>query len=285
MFIRCKTSGSRTYLQIVESKWEKGKVRQKVITTLGRMDKLTESGALDSLLRSGMKFSEKLALIDSYEKGAVPSAGDVRIGLPMVVGRVWKDIGIRRVIEGLVSERKFQFPVERTILLTVQHRLSTSGSDRAAEKWKDGYKIEGAEDIGLHHLYRAMAWLGEELPSELQEGATPFAPRCVKDVVEERIFDLRRDLFGDLTLVFFDTTSIYFEGNGGEELGAYGHPKDHRPDLTQMVVGIVIDGHGRPICCEMWPGNTTDVKTLVPVIERLRSRFGIGKVCIVRWDG
>ena len=134
MFIRRKTSGPRTYLQIVESKWEKGKVRQRVTTTLGRMDKLIESGALDSLLRSGMRFSEKLALIDSYEKGEVSSAGDVRIGLPMVFGRVWKEIGIRRVIEGLVSERKFQFPVERAILVTVQHRLSTSGSDRAAEK-------------------------------------------------------------------------------------------------------------------------------------------------------
>jgi transposase len=67
-------------------------------------------------------------------------------------------------------------------------------------------------------------------------------------------------LFGDLTLVFFDTTSIYFEGNGGEEIGAYGHSKDHRPDLKQMVEGIVIDNTGRPICCELWPGSTADVR-------------------------
>ena len=171
--------------------------------------------------------------------------------------------------------------MERAIFLTVLHRLSASGSDRAAEKWKERYKIEGVEGIGLHHLYRAMAWLGEPLPSNLQKGATPFAPRCVKDLIEEGIFDRRRDLFGDLTLVFFDTTSIYFEGNGGEEIGEYGHSKDHRPDLKQMVVGIIVDHEGRPLCCELWPGNTTDVKTLVPVIDRLRSRFGIAKVCIV----
>jgi transposase len=82
-------------------------------------------------------------------------------------------------------------------------------------------------------------------------------------------------------VVFFDTTSIYFEGNGGEELGAYGHSKDHRPDLKQMVVGVIIDRQGRPICSEIWPGNTTDVKTLQPVVDRLRKRFGISRVCVV----
>jgi transposase len=82
-------------------------------------------------------------------------------------------------------------------------------------------------------------------------------------------------------VAFFDTTSIYFEGEGGEELGQYGHSKDHRPDLYQMVVGAVLDGDGRPICCEMWPGNTTDVKTLIPTVDGLYRRFGIVKVCIV----
>ena len=106
-------------------------------------------------------------------------------------------------------------------------------------------------------------------------------PLCTKDRIEEGLFDRRRDLFTQLQVVFFDTTSIYFEGEGGEELGQYGHSKDHRPDLHQMVVGAVLDGDGRPICCEMWPGNTTDVKTLIPVVDRLYRRFGIVKVCIV----
>lgn len=281
MFIRVKPSGPRKYLQIVESRWQKGNVRQKVIATLGRLDRLTESGTLDGLLRSGMKFSEKLAIIDSYEKGEVPSTGDAKIGLPMIFGRLWKEMWIGAVIEGLLSDRKFQFSVERAIFLTTLHRLSTSGSDRAAEKWVEQYKIEGIETIELHHLYRAMAWLGEPLPPEHQKGATVFAPRCVKDMIEEGIFDRRRDLFGDMTLMFFDTTSIYFEGNGGEDIGDYGYSKDHRPDLKQMVVGIVVDREGRPLCCELWPGNTADVKTLIPVIDRLRSRFGIGDVCIV----
>jgi transposase len=133
----------------------------------------------------------------------------------------------------------------------------------------------------LHHLYRAMAWLGEELPPEQQAGATPFAPRTVKDLIEEQLFVHRRDLFSELSVVFLDTTSLSFTGAGGESLGERGYSKDHRPDLMQMILGVVIDAEGRPICSEMWPGNTADVRVLMPVIERLRSRFAIGRVCVV----
>ena len=161
------------------------------------------------------------------------------------------------------------------------HRLFAPGSDRAAEKWKDDYAIEGVGGLGLHHLYRAMAWLGEVLPKDQQDGATPFAPRTNKDLIEEALFARRRDLFTDLDIVFFDTTSIYFEGEGGETIGQRGHSKDHRPDLKQMVVGMVLDQNGNPLCSELWPGNTADVKSLVPIVERLKSRFGIGSVCIV----
>jgi transposase len=124
-----------------------------------------------------------------------------------------------------------------------------------------------------------MAFLGEEV--EDQRGATPFSPRCIKDLIEEGIFFERRDLFTGLDLVFFDTTSIYFEGEGGETFGQKGHSKDHRTDLNQMVVGAVIDNKGKPVCCEMWPGNTADVSTLIPEIDRIRSRFHIDQFCIV----
>ncbi len=122
---------------------------------------------------------------------------------------------------------------------------------------------EGTENLDLHHLYRAMAFLGEELKD--QKGAIPFCPRCNKDRIEETMFSARFDMLSELELVFFDTTSVYFEGRGGDILGKRGFSKDHRPDLKQMVVGAVIDDKGHPVCCEMWPGNTTDVKTLIPV--------------------
>jgi transposase len=163
----------------------------------------------------------------------------------------------------------------------VLHRLCVSGSDRACEQWKDEYAIDGADALQLHHLYRAMAWLGEELPADQQQGSSKLVPRTIKDAIEEQLFARRRDLFSQLDVVFFDTTSLYFEGEGGESLGQYGHSKDHRPDEKQMVVGAVLDGEGRPICCELWPGNTTDVTTLIPVVDRLWRRFRIRKVCIV----
>jgi hypothetical protein len=185
------------------------------------------------------------------------------------------------VITALSGKRKHGFALERAVFLTVLHRLFVSGSDRAADRWREDYAIAGAEGLDLHHLYRAMAWLGEELPEQEQDGRTPFSPRCTKDVVEERLFAHRRDLLTRLDLVFMDTTSLYFEGAGGQTLGQHGYSKDHRPDLRQMILAVLIDGDGRPVCSEMWPGNTADVTTLIPVIDRLRRRFDIARVCVV----
>ncbi|HEV3113577.1 MAG TPA: hypothetical protein VGY99_24085 [Candidatus Binataceae bacterium] len=89
-----------------------------------------------------------------------------------------------------------------------------------------------------------------------QDGRT-LAPRYLKDVMEERLFAKRRDLFSKLDLVFMDTTRLHFEG-GGQTLGRHGFSKDHRPDLHQMILAVLLDGNGRPVCTEMWPGNTAD---------------------------
>jgi len=82
--------------------------------------------------------------------------------------------------------------------VAVLHRLFDPGSDRAAEVWRDGYALDGMEGMELHHLYRAMAWLGEELPAAEQAHRTPFAPRTTKDQIEEALFARRRDLFSTL---------------------------------------------------------------------------------------
>ena len=130
------------------------------------------------------------------------------MGPPKVFGRLWEQLGIKKIIKELLGNRKYEFDVERALFLTVLHRLMVSGSDRSAEQWCRGYAIEGIAEIELHHLYRAMAWLGEPMPSNKQAGATPFAPRCIKDLIEESLFAQRHDLFSGLDLVFFDTTSI-----------------------------------------------------------------------------
>jgi len=282
MFFRQKKSGKRVYLQIVENRWEQGRSKQRVIATLGRLDRLTESGQLDALLQSGAKFSESVMVLAAHREGEAPVVSTRRIGPALVFARLWEELQIPQVIQRLLAGRRLTLPVERIVFLTVLHRLFVSGSDRSCLLvWKQDQEIPGTETIALHHIYRAMAWLGESLPKDQQEGATPFAPRCTKDAFEEALFERRRDLFSELELVFFDTTSIYFEGEGGTDLGQYGHSKDHRPDRKQMVVGAVLDGEGRPLCCELWPGNVTDVKTLIPIVERLRTRFHIRSICIV----
>jgi len=280
MFFRTKKSGPRTYLQIVENRWINGGVKQRVVATLGRLEELQSSGQIEALIASGARFTDAVLLSGAHREGKLPGASSRRIGPALIFERLWTETGCREVLEHLLAERQYTFAVERAIFLTVLHRLFDPGSDRAAEKWRQDYRIAGTEGLQLHQLYRAMAWLGEPLPEEEQSGKTR-APRCMKDVVEEGLFAHRRDLFSSLDLVFFDTTSIYFEGAGGDTLGQRGKSKDHRPDLRQLVVGVILDGRGRPICCELWPGNTSDVTSLIPIVDRLRQRFTIGQICIV----
>jgi len=277
MFARVKKSGKYQYLQIVENNKVKGKVKQRVIATIGRMDQLQEKGRIETLIRSLSRFSEKAMLILTGQSD--PDAVTVKIGPALIFERLWEQTGIKKALHRLLQGRRFEFDVERAIFLTVLHRLMSSGSDRYCDRWRRDYAVAGNEQLELHHLYRAMGFLGEPLAD--QRTASDFAPRCNKDLIEEDMFKMWRDLFTGLELVFFDTTSIYFEGEGGESLGQRGFSKDHRPDLKQMVVGVVLNDEGRPICCEMWPGNTADVSTLKTISEQMRQRFDIQRFCIV----
>ena len=275
MFVCEKVARGHRYLYLVESVREGKRVRQRTIRALGRKDVLHASGELDRLIASLARHSERAMVLSDMEAGRFAC---VRIGGPLLFGRLWERLGLGCVVNELVDGRGFEFALERAVFVSVLHRLFVSGSDRSCEKWMVDYAIPGAADLRLHHLYRAIAWLGEEL-APAAEGE--LAPRCVKDEIEERLFARRRDLFTDLSLVFMDTTTLSFHGAGGESLGAHGHSKDHRPDLRQMVLAVVLDGEGRPVCTEMLAGNVADMTVLLPVVDRLRKRFGIGRVCVV----
>lgn len=264
MFVRVKPAGPYRYLQIVENHREGRRTVQRVLCTLGRLDRLVERGATDTLLRSLARFGQHVRVIEGHRDGYLEAGKFRQIGPDLVFGRLWHEVGIGSVLADLLRWRRFEFPVERAIYLSVLHRVFESGSDRAAKGWCREVRIPGAEGLQLHHLYRAMRLLGE-----------------VKDEVEERLFARRRDLFTETSLAFFDTTSVYFEGQGGQSLGQYGHSKDHRPDLRQMVVGAVLTDQGRPISCELWPGNHADAHALIPVVDRLHHRFGLKRVCWV----
>jgi hypothetical protein len=280
MFVREKRIGPYTYIYLVETVREDGRIKQRIIRNLGRKDAVQRDGDLERLARSAARLAQRAMVLSLLEADSTPRLNCKRIGPPLLFERLWPDSGCSEVVQDLLRGRGFEFAVERAVFLTVLHRLMVSGSDRACEQWREDYRIAGVEALQLHHLYRAMAWLGEELP-EAEQSHRTLVPRCIKNLLEEQLFTHRRDLFSDLSVVFMDTTSLYFEGTGGATLGEQGYPKDYRPQLNQMILGVIIDQHGRPVCSEMWPGNTADVTTLVPMIERLRSRFGIARVCVV----
>ena len=135
----------------------------------------------ERLVRSGARFAAKAMVLSAASNEAAIEIGVRRIGPALVFERLWEETGCRAVITALAGQRKHGFALERALFLTVLHRLFMSGSDRAADRWREDYAIVGVAGLDLHHLYRAMAWLGEELPEKEQDGRMPFAPRCLKD--------------------------------------------------------------------------------------------------------
>ena len=271
MFIRVKKIGPDEYLYLVENAREDGRHVQRVIKALGRRDEVENSDLLDGMIASAVRHSRRSIVLSSFYRGELPELRRLSIGPDLVFGRLWRETGCADVLRHLLGERQFDFDVERAIYLTVLHRLMGSGSDRHAHDWHQRLRIPGAEALTLKQAYKAMAWLGEITNDD----------RPMTELIEEALYRHRQPLFGELSVAFFDTTSLYFEGRGGATLGQRGFSKDFRPQLHQVVLGIVLDGHDRPIASFLWPGNTADVTTLLPVVERLRTRFGISRACVV----
>jgi hypothetical protein len=184
MFARDKRIGPYTYVYLVENVREEGRTKQRIIANLGRKEVVVARGDLDRLARSVVRLAQRSMVLSLVEGEAPPNARCQRIGPALLFERLWHEVGGRAVLEELAAGRQFEFAAERAVFLTVLHRLFVSGSDRAAEKWRADYRIEGTEALQLHHLYRAMAWLGEPLAD--QAGASELTPRCRKSLPRRR---------------------------------------------------------------------------------------------------
>ena len=231
MFVRVKKIGAYEYLYLVENAREGGRHVQRVIKALGRRDEVEASGLLDGLIASAARHSRRSIVLSSFYRGELPELRRASIGADLVFGRLWAETGCRDVLASLLAGRRFGCDIERAVYLTVLHRLMVSGSDRHASTWRDSVHVPGAERLDLDHAYTAMAWLGE----------VDDAGRSTAEAFEEALYRHRQPLFAAVSVAFFDTTILWFEGAGGESLGQRGYSKDYRGHLRQIVLGIVLD--------------------------------------------
>lgn len=269
MFVRAKRSvgkgGEYEYLQIVRSVRDGQKVRQEIIGTLGRRDKLIASGELDGLVQSLAKFSERLKVVEAARSPDVTALSSKQWGPPVVFGRLWERQEIPGIIRRLARDRRFEFDVERTAFAMALQRLCSPGSDLQGCRWIDTVEAPGFDTLSLQHFYRTAAFLAH-----------------VRHDLEQELFWKGRDLFNrELDLVFIDTTSLYVYGENATELRKRGYSRDRRGDLLQYVLCVAVDKEGWPIAWEALPGNTADSKAFGRMVGALRERFAIGSVCVV----
>lgn len=269
MFFRVKRSvqDDRTYeyLQLVESKRDGDKVRQHVLLNFGRLDQLRVDGTVDDLLRSLAKFSERLRVIDKVRTEGLEAHTAKAWGPALVFSRLWEQQGVPEILSRLVRGRQFGFDVERVAFALALQRLCSPGSDLQGSQWVDTVECGGFDSIALKHMYRTVGLLADK-----------------RDDLERELFARDRDLFTQtLDFVFIDTTSTFIYRDEETTLRRRGYSRDRMPDQPQVVICLAVDHHGWPIAWDILPGNTADKTAFVAMIEKLRTRFRIGRVVVV----
>jgi len=269
MFVRVKRSvrnhASYEYLQIVESVRVDKSVRQRVLATLGRRDLIVAEGALDGLIRSLARFSERLRVVEKVRSDGVQAHQARAWGPALVFDRLWSEQGLNEILSSLAAERRFRFDTERVSFALALQRLCRPGSDLFGSQWIETVECPGLKGVELQHLYRSVAFLAN-----------------VREKLEQELFFRDRDLFTQtLDLVFIDTTSTFIWRTEESELFRRGYSRDRRPDQPQAVLCVAVNKSGWPVAWDILPGNTADTVAFTKMIGRLRERFQIGRVIIV----
>lgn len=269
MFIRAKRSvhngATYEYLQVVESFRDAGKPRQRVLATLGRRDQVVASGALDGLLRSLAKFSERLRVVEAVRTQGIVARTSRVWGPALVFERLWETQGLPEIIRCLARGRKFGFDPERVAFAMALQRLCSPGSDLQGSGWVETVEAPGLDEMALQYLYRTTGFLAE-----------------IREDLECELFERDRDLFTlELDLVFLDTTSVYVYRREESEWRKRGYSRDHRPDLPQLVLAVAVDQQGWPVSWEIFPGHTADKVALEAMVAKMRERFRIRRVIVV----
>ncbi len=263
-----KDGSIRQYLQICRTFRVEQKVRQETLCNLGRLEDLLEDGSVDNIIEGLAKFSERY--FDRVHGQGSTTASVIwtkEYGPVYVFQKIWNQLGLGRLLRKLLDDSEMASQYDEAVFAMVLNRLMDPNSKyRIFRKWVQTVHAKGLSDIQLHHYYRALDFLSEQ-----------------KDEIEKQLYGQLTDLTNlDVDIVFYDTTSSYFEGDhANEEIADHGYSKDHRGDRKQVVIGLLMTKQGLPIGHQVFPGNMHDTKTFGMVVKELQKRFPIKKVILV----
>ena len=249
-----KNGTTTTYVQLAHNVRDTkgGNPRADVLYTFGRADSL-DVQAIRRLVRSLCRFlsPEDALQVQASGEGEHPLqfVRSMPVGGAYLLRSLWEQLGINKTLEDCLKKRSFTSPVEWAIFAMVANRALAPDSKRGVEEWaREDVALGNPDPIELQHLYRAMDILLE-----------------YSEHIHKEVFFSTADLLNlEVDLLFFDTTSTYIERDEEDEEGLrrYGHSKDHRPDLPQVVIGLAVTKEGIPVKCWTLPGNTSDMTTI-----------------------
>ena len=261
------------YLQIARSYREAGKVKREILFSLGRLDVLQATGQIDAMVKSLSRFATQQQLIDLSKDVSVSQV--YHLGAAHVVSRMLERLGLKKMLERLAAEHpRMKLPWVAIITGMIVSRFIKPCSKRRLnlEQWDKLYPgILETEAPPLKSFYRAMDVLWKH-----------------RDDVEATLFDRggQRDLFNqELDVVFYDLTTLYFESTNADaedgELRRFGYSKEHRSDLTQVMLGLLVDRDGVPVGYQLFPGNTYEPHSLPAILEKLKTKYHVTRVVLV----
>ena len=264
------------YVALAHNERVDGQTRARVLVNLGREDTLDTDG----LRRLVSSISRYLGDTDPYAGNGRGDVDLLRVTSSRSLGGVWlldglwHQLGIDAALRTLLGPRRFTTDVERVLFALVANRALDPGSKLAATEWVSrDVAITGLDAMSDDQAYRAMDLLVEaDATAQVQEAV---------------FFSVANLLNLEVDVLLFDTTSTYFERDTADvaddgEVGfrRYGHSKDHRPDLPQVIIGLAVTREGIPVRVWCWPGNTSDVTVLPEVRDGMRD-WKLGRVVTV----
>ena len=268
------------YLQLAHNRRKDGTTQAEVLVNFGREDRLDVEG-LRRLVASINRYlgeEDDVAAPLGAEAGPLTVESSRPLGAGWLLNGLWNLLGIDTALASRIDGRRFRTDIERTIFALVANRAIAPASKLAAAEWVTRDQvIPGLDALTEQHAYRAMDLLVEA---------------DTQGAVQEAVFFSAAHLLNlEVDLVFFDTTSTYFERDEaddpdgeGSSLRQYGHSKDHRKDLPQIVIGLAVTREGIPVRCWTWPGGTNDQTVITEVKDGLRD-WRLGRVVTVADSG